>query len=45
MNVLTSGVPKPSLNPHSTHTTRTMPKVVNTIMTVFIAHFFCTRPP
>src|SRR5579864_9259946 len=24
---------------------RTRQKVVNTIMTVFIAHFFCTRPP
>ena len=45
MNVLTSGVPKPSLNPHSTQATKTRPKVVNTIITVFIAHFFCTRPP
>src|SRR6185312_17176287 len=45
MNVLTSGVPKPSLKPQSTQTIRTRPKVVNTIITVFIAHFFWTRPP
>src|SRR6185437_1769935 len=45
MNVLTSGVPKPSLKPQSTQTIRTSPKVVNTISTVFIAHFFWTRPP
>ena len=45
MNVLTSGVPKPSLKPHSTQTIRTRPKVVNTIITVLIAHFLWTRPP
>src|SRR6266480_1929935 len=45
MNVLTSGVPKPSLKPQSTQTIRTSPKVVNTIITVFIAHFLWTRPP
>src|ERR1700760_854024 len=45
MNVLTSGVPKPSLKPQSTQTIRTRPKVVNTIITVLIAHFFWTRPP
>src|SRR5689334_11838549 len=44
-NVLTSGVPKPSLKPHSTQVIRTRQKVVNTIMTVLIAHFFWTRPP
>src|SRR5690348_13917408 len=45
MNVLTSGVPKPSLKPQSTQTIRTRQKVVNTIITVFIAHFLWTRPP
>ena len=45
MNVLTKGVPKPSLNPHRTQVIKTRPKVVNTIITVFIAHFFCTKPP
>ena len=44
-NVLTSGVPKPSLKPHSTQVIRTRQKVVNTIITVLIAHFFWTRPP
>src|SRR5215831_1161668 len=44
-NVLISGVPKPSLKPHSTQTIRTRQKVVNTIITVFIAHFLWTRPP
>ncbi len=45
MNVLTSGVPKPSLKPQSTQVIRTRQKVVNTIMMVLIAHFFWTRPP
>ena len=45
MKVWTNGVPKPSLNPHRTQVIKTRPKVVNTISTVFIAHFFCTRPP
>src|SRR5438552_5968868 len=44
-NVLTSGVPKPSLKPQSTQVIRTRQKVVNTISTVLIAHFFWTRPP
>src|SRR6266487_6800657 len=44
-NVLTSGVPKPSLKPQSTQVISTRQKVVNTISTVFIAHFFCTSPP
>src|SRR6266700_2712847 len=44
-NVLTSGVPKPSLKPQSTQVIRTRQKVVTTISTVLIAHFFWTRPP
>ena len=38
-------MPKPILNAHSTHTIDVRQKVVNTIITVLIAHFFCTRPP
>jgi hypothetical protein len=41
----TSGVPKPILKPHSTQTMRTRAKVTKTMSVVFIAHFFCTRPP
>src|SRR5215469_9003189 len=43
--VWTSGVPKPILNANSTHVMRVRQNVQNTIITVFIAHFFCTRPP
>ena len=45
MKVWISGVPKPSLNAQSTQVIKTRQKVVNTIITVLIAHFFCTRPP
>src|SRR5580700_3846951 len=43
--VWTRGVPKPILNAHSTHVMSVRQNVVNTIITVFIAHFFWTRPP
>ena len=42
---LISGVPKPILKAHRTQVIRTRQKVVNTMSTVFMAHFFCTRPP
>src|SRR6202021_2247576 len=45
MKVWISGVPKPSLNAQSTQVIKTRQKVVNTIITVLIAHFFWTRPP
>ena len=44
-NVLISGVPKPILKAQRTQVIRTRQKVVNTMSTVFMAHFFCTRPP
>src|SRR5580700_7248991 len=44
-NVLIRGVPKPNLLAQRTQVIRTRQKVLNTIKTVFIAHFFCTRPP
>jgi hypothetical protein len=43
--VLISGVPKPILKAHRTQTMRVRQNVANTINTVFMAHFFCTRPP
>ena len=43
--VLISGVPKPILKAQSTQVISTRPNVVNTIITVFMAHFFWTRPP
>ena len=44
-NVLISGVPKPILKAHRTQVIRVRQKVANTMSTVFMAHFFCTRPP
>src|SRR6266581_6508009 len=44
-NVLISGVPKPILKAQSTQVISTRQNVVNTMSTVFIAHFFWTRPP
>ena len=43
--VWTSGVPKPILKAHRTQVMSVRQNVQNTIMMVFIAHFFCTRPP
>ena len=43
--VLISGVPKPILKAQSTQVISTRQNVVNTMSTVFMAHFFCTRPP
>ncbi len=45
MKVWSNGVPKPSLNAQRTQVIKTRQKVVNTIITVLIAHFFWTRPP
>ncbi len=44
-NVLINGVPKPILKAHRTQVIRVNAKVANTMITVFMAHFFCTRPP
>ncbi len=43
--VWTSGVPKPILKAHRTQVMSVRQNVQNTIMMVFIAHFFWTRPP
>ena len=44
-NVLINGVPKPILKAHRTQVIRVRQNVAKIMITVFMAHFFCTRPP